>query len=143
MFAGKELFYSEEFEKITSTSGICNYIDSSYTYEYDAVGYCKNPEETFNSRKGDCEDFAVLFLNICYYKYNIKGSIVLINTNELPYLYPKSRNIVGGGEINHAVVLFNGIIYDPSFPIDYSMIGTFEQRKNIIKYQYSFDEIFR
>jgi len=133
MFAGKKLYDCTDFKEIDSIVYVDKFLSyKGFYYEEDVIGYCKNPEETYISRCGDCEDFAVLFLNIGKIKYNLEGSILLIDTN--------SKMIQEGGYANHTLILFNNFIYDPGNFC--KIICSMDDFIYPIKYSYSFDEIF-
>lgn len=87
--------------------------------------YWQSPRETLDRCTGDCEDLAILFLNIYYQYTQIKGNLVLVHTD---------RAVTDGGKINHAVVEIDGVVFDPQNP---SAIYTY------IGYTYTFDTLFK
>lgn len=94
-------------------------------YKVDIRDEFQSPEETFLNKSGDCEDFAILYINILYVKKGEKANLVLIED---------SRTIIEGGNANHAVVqLSNGDLIEPQ---------TGRRVDSDVKYSYSFDELF-
>jgi hypothetical protein len=55
--------------------------------QYGYLDYWATPEETLQSRKGDCEDMALLFLYTVYQKEDFKG--------KFRYYYPKEKGSPG------------------------------------------------
>lgn len=120
--SGMELFYYHEFYTVGS---IPAYIGARIDYRVDGgVDVWSGPENTFYRRYGDCEDIALLYLNILYISKGIKGNLLLVDVPRL---------IVGGGEINHAVIEVDGVQIEPQ-------TGTVVNYR--IGYRYTFNEIF-
>ncbi|WP_266364338.1 transglutaminase family protein [Tellurirhabdus rosea] len=44
---------------------LCSRIREGFTYEVREVGHAHDPEETLNSRRGSCRDYAVLYIACC------------------------------------------------------------------------------
>ena len=121
------IFESDSFDDILSIDDIYIYLDQNIAYKKDnIIDNWATAESTYNNGFGDCEDKAILFLNILYLKFRIKGNLILLNTN--------NRAIVTGGVINHAVVEFDGIIIDP--------VSLIESKPTIVMFYYEFDELF-
>jgi len=128
------LYYSDDFKWCKSSEDICMYFrDKKLVYKSDTIDNWKNPKQTLADGGGDCEDFCILFLNILFVNTGIKGDIVLVNNLET------NRNIVNGGNINHAVVIINSCIFDVVGERSYSKA---ESSNFNIGYIYIFNEIF-
>lgn len=128
------LYYSDDFKWCKSSEDICMFFrDKKLLYISDSMDNWKNPEQTIVDAGGDCEDFCILFLNILYINTGIKGEIALIDESIT------SRNIVNGGNINHAVIIIDNCIFDVIGERAYSELET---SKFDIGYTYTFDEIF-
>ena len=128
---GHKLYCSEKFDSLKTIDEILLYSSAfNFPYLLETEDHWKNPEETINDDGGDCEDFCILFLNICKIKFGIEGRLLLINRN---------RSIIEGGKISHAIVLLSGKYYDPTCNF---CIDDIETYLNTIGYSYSFDEIF-
>jgi hypothetical protein len=130
------LYDSISFRALNTIDKALWYSSSHNLVYISETGYIddwKDPEKTIADGGGDCEDFCILFLNILFINTGIKGDIVLINESAT------SRNIVNGGNINHAAIMINGCIFDVVGERAYSEI---ESSKFDIGYIYAFDEIF-
>ena len=119
---GKQLYYGD-FEEIKTVQEIGYYLIQKIDYKVDEVEEWSNPEETLNRGYGDCDDYAILYLNILYVRFGIKGSLAVVN---------HSREIVNGGITNH-VVVFNDKIIEPQ---------NGQEVLYDIGYIFSFDEVF-
>lgn len=132
LYSNKGLYDSVEFDCINSIQDIAKYYNNNgYYYKADIGDYCKTPKEMVNDKYGDCEDYAVLFLNICKVRMNIEGSLIVVNLND--------RAIVSGGFVNHVMVVINGRVYEPQ---NGSELSTYEYWESRIGYIYSFGTIF-
>ena len=117
--------YYGDFGEITDYSDISRYLRNNTEYLYEGINhYIQGPEETVELKTGDCDDFAVLFLNIAYTELGIKGNLVYVNSNE--------RTIVNGGIPNHVIVEYDGIAFDPVYRNTYTNV----------MYRYTFGEVF-
>lgn len=126
LYSGPELDTSYIITKNIHTE-VWYHTKNLLVYKYDTDDYWQSPFESISLGTGDCEDYAILFLNILYYNYNIKGNIILVNH--------QSRSVVAGGRINHCVVeLPDGRQIDPQTGL---------QTNYTVKYRYTFDEVFR
>lgn len=118
---GKELYHHPDF---ASVENISQYIKDHVTYKVDEVDTWSSPKETMDRGYGDCDDIAILYLNILYIKTGKKGNLLLGYVR---------REIVSGGDINHAFVEVDGFPIEPT-----------TGRKVVWKvgYRYSFDHVF-
>jgi hypothetical protein len=122
---GMEL-YNGDFSDIGEPKDIARWIAKNIGYKYDNGDYWQSPKETMNRGTGDCEDMAILYINILYVKFGIKSDLALIQ---------ESRQVVEGGKYNHAVV---------SLP-DGRLISAQGGREchEKVRFIYTFDEIFK
>ena len=104
----------------------CYFIWEQVEYADDTSDEWKTPLRTWNDRKGDCEDIAILLMNILYCETGLKTNLILVDS-------AKMRNIVDGGRINHALVEINGRPFEP-------MWGRYVDCP--VAYRYTFDEVF-
>ena len=121
---GQKLYYSSDFEKLTSEKEICDYIAERVKYKkdgHDATG----PEETLKRGYGDCKAFSILYMDIAYFAFFKKYSAGAVNTG---------RKIVEGGTVNHCIVVRpDGSQLEPQSG------GTVDYK---LGYIFSFDEVF-
>ena len=72
--------------------------------EYKSDGENKDfwqyPYETSTLRTGDCEDMAILFIDLAHKRYGVTLNLLLISS-------PTGKG--------HAAVLYEGIVYDPTW----------------------------
>ena len=130
---GHEL-YQIDIKSITVLTDISLYIKACIQYREDATDAWANPQETIERGYGDCDDMAILFMNIAYFEFGIKCDFVAVNSaNVTKRDYPYSQTIVSGGSVNHALVYYDGNYYDP-------LCGLVNCEK--VGYTYSFDEVF-
>lgn len=124
---GHSLYYLPEFEELDNFAKITIYMREHVVYKKDSgKDSWENPQTTLERGYGDCEDLAILFMNIAYFGMNIKIDLVLVVSTT-------QRTIVDGGEMDHAVPYFDGKIYEP-------LLGYFTDYD--ISYSYSFDTVF-
>lgn len=116
----------EGFNDILNIDEIPGYVRNNVTYEEDPGDYWQSPRETLDRRAGDCEDRAILYINILYARFGIKAELVLLDT--------RGRKIEEGGSFTHAAARFpDGKIIATSQGYEYDLP---------VKFSYSFDEIF-
>jgi hypothetical protein len=75
-------------------------IHNEIEYVADDGDYWQYPNETLERGKGDCEDFAILFMKTAYDRYGITTTLVLTVSSS------------GSG---HASVMYEDHIYDPTW----------------------------
>lgn len=121
---GQTLYYSSDFEKLTTEQEICDYIAERVTYKkagHDAAG----PEETLRNGYGDCKAFTILYMNIAYFAFYKKYSAGCVGTG---------RKVVEGGTVNHCIVVRpDGTLLEPQ---------TGKTVHYDLGYIYSFNEVF-
>jgi hypothetical protein len=123
---GYELTYSEEWDGITTYGEAMNWIYNNITYKHSSYDDWQSPSTTMSLRSGDCEDMAILFVNIVYVKFGIKANIVA---------YDSTRTVVEGGSISHIIAEYDGVFYDP-------MINRVVNSGISVGYIYIFKELF-
>jgi hypothetical protein len=94
-------FYHEE--TFTSTGEVLDWILENIEYQDDGVirppDYWKTPKQTYDSRKGDCEDFSLL---AGYFLWELGYEDVRLVIVE---------NVEGGG--THSIISLNGVWIEP------------------------------
>lgn len=127
--SGQELYYIEGLPEFETLSDIGCFLNENITYkaEPDGQDYAQSPEETWALKTGDCEDFCLLFMNIAYLELGIKYDLVLVDN------FNMSRSIEEGGEINHSMIRYNGVIYSAQTGSIYS---------GPVGFSYRFDDVF-
>jgi hypothetical protein len=135
---GFELYYPEEDVVDTSCNttmvmaNITNWIISNIEYSSDGfIDSYASPKETFTTRQGDCEDIALLYINLVYIYTGEKVDMAFVNTKGEDTT--PNRSVVEGGIINHAVVFYKGTCYGPTIPT---------RTYDTVMYVYTFDELF-
>ena len=122
------IFYHEDFYTLHSISDIQEYLNKNMEYKSDGGDgdVWSTAKEIFTRGYGDCEDYAILFINIYYVVFGVKLSVVAIASY---------REVVAGGEAGHLLVeLSTNILISPrSGRID---------RSSPVLYRYSFDLFF-
>ena len=108
-----------------------------YKADISSQDVAQSPEITMRKRTGDCEDYALLFMNLAYIISNgeVLMDLVLVKDFGTP------RTIVNGGIPNHAQISYQGIIYEAQtgYPIYNSVMyryifwEVFKKRKGVIK----------
>lgn len=126
--AGHHLYYCDGFNSLNSYSDISNWIATNVTYKSESNDNWQEPKTTVQKGTGDCEDFAILYMNILYVRFGIKADLIILDHDNM------TRTIMDGGKINHAIIYFAGKYIDPQKGIEY--------RPSKIGYKYSFDEVF-
>ena len=117
--------YYGDFSSIQNEKDIPLWINSHIRYL--ASDNLQTLAECMRSGHGDCEEKALMYLNIMYIVFHKKGELCVVSTSD--------RKIEGGGQdSNHAVVRYDGIIIEPATgrPTNYN-----------VHYSYSFDHIFK
>ena len=130
---GFDLYYGD-FGYIYDTEAISNYIYKNIEYVSDiSTGHIdewQSPELTDSIKQGDCDDKALLFINIGYIKLGNKYDLVGVQHDQY------SRTIVGGNLPDHFLVYDreNDIYIEPNNNNVYYGIE--------IEYIYTFEELF-
>ncbi len=127
-YCGHDLYEIEIDEELNSLEEIGEFLARNITYISDgSENYTQSPEETWERKGGDCEDFAILFLNIAYFELGLKGELIFVEYSNI------SKSIEDGGDLDHAMVRYNGVIYEPQTGDIYT---------GSVGYYYSFDRVF-
>jgi hypothetical protein len=126
IYCRHELAYRNEWKELSSYEEIATWIRMHVMYQTDTNNEVFSPEETLQKGYGDCEEFAMLFMNIAHISLEIKMTLVLVDN--------RHRTIEGGKWINHAEVRYLGDNFD---------IYSGKNIGNItVEYSYTFDEVF-
>jgi hypothetical protein len=121
--SGHDLYYNPNFDDLSSLDDILVYLcKEEYRYKHDQYDSWNNPEKTYHDKAGDCEDYAILVLNILYMNTREKLGIALVN-------YDKSNPWP-----NHVALYRDHTIYS-----QYTMKP--DTDANLI-FVFSFDEVF-
>jgi len=119
--------YYGDFSSITTCACVIPWIRSHMVYKSDPEGenIVNSLSKTIALGYGDCEEFALMYLDIMYVKFSIKGQLQIVDNN--------SRQVANGGDGNHAIVCIDGVQIEPQtgYRVDYK-----------VAYYYDFDEIF-
>lgn len=122
---GYDEYYMPEWEELNSYNKITDYIVDHVDYTKDKLfSHTQSPEETMKRGKGDCEDTAVLFMNIAKVSMGIEMQAVVMH-------YRAIEN--GGLFVNHVAVRYDGIIVDPI---------TCYKLTTPVMYYYEYTEVF-
>jgi hypothetical protein len=116
--------YYGDFSQIKKVDDIPWWIRQHIQYHEDVGEDIVPLAETVERGYGDCEERALMYLNILYIKFGIKGEFCMVDS---------SRSVGEGGYFDHAIVRVNGVLIEPKY-------GTVVYAP--IAYYYSFDEIF-
>jgi hypothetical protein len=97
--------YDYTFEneiEVKSLREALDYVSETIKYQLEKIGfdYWKTPEETYSSKKGDCEDFSMLLLYIAWTMLDIDDCyLVKVNFDD--------------EDTKHTIVRINGFYYAP------------------------------
>lgn len=118
--------YDGDFSDIKIKQQIPAWIAKHVKYREETIDHYDSLEQTINQGYGDCEEIALLYLNILYVRFNIKGSLCIVEDTD-------GRQVVNGGNINHVAIMLDGVLIEPQ---------TGKPTNDKIGFMYSFDEIF-
>lgn len=129
-----DMMYKEDFEKVSLYYGDFSKVKSMSLLPYwmgkriDYVPFndVREPREVLESGLGDCDGFALVYMNVAYVKYGVKC--------DLAYVLVNGKAVVSGGKADHAVVRL------PSGTYLHAQTGM--EYKGDIAYIYTFDEVF-
>ncbi|MDC7224468.1 MAG: hypothetical protein PQJ60_12060 [Spirochaetales bacterium] len=123
---GHSLYEDPLFTSLRTFDAIREVIDSRIIWTEDVEHIWQEPEYTWTERTGDCEDMAILYLNILYLATGEKGKLVLVNY---------AKTIVNGGfRARHAIIWSHNMYRDPVSGTEYS--------REDVMYEYNFDTVF-
>lgn len=97
-----EEMYDYDFEndiQISSVKEALDYVASNMTYKNEENDYWQLPEQSYQWKTGDCEDYCILFMYLLKTKLDIDSELILVVPN---------KNIV------HTVVKYNNQYSDPT-----------------------------
>ncbi len=103
-YVNQDDMFISNFDRIVyDENDIYNLVSKEIIYKHDAIDRWQTPVETWDKKTGDCEDKAILMIQLIYQELNDEAYLITVI-------------IEGNG---HAVVLYKGIIYDPTWNITY------------------------
>ena len=119
--------YYDDYSNIYSYSDIASWINNRITYQQDKFDYWSAPSDVIARGYGDCDDYALLFINIAYIVFGDECNLILVDKASL-------RTVVKGGVVNHAMVEKDGEFINQYSGgiITYVKVG----------FTYTFDELF-
>ncbi|MDC7218451.1 MAG: hypothetical protein PQJ59_00820 [Spirochaetales bacterium] len=115
------LFYGPE-----NYSQVRTLVRDRVTWTEDPEKIWQEPELTWTLGTGDCEDIAILYLNILYFATGEKGYLALVRDAK--------EVVTGGYTVHHVIVNVGGEYRDP---VSWALYGRDE-----IQYEYYFDRVF-
>lgn len=121
IYTGFPLYYGD-FSVIEDMAYIPWYMDNRV--EYVSTDTPQSPETTLLRGKGDCDCYALLYMNIAYVRFGIKCDLAFCNI----------RKVVDGGKVNHAIIRL------PSG--EYISAQNGEPYTGSVGYLFTFDEVF-
>lgn len=124
---GHELTYREEWTDIQTIQQAAQWAKAEIYYEDDGdLDIWSNPEIVLSRGYGDCDDYALLMMNICYVALNIKPDLVLRLVED--------RTVDIGGSVNHCEIRIGGENYSVYTGL---CLGEIENG-----FSYSFEHVF-
>ncbi len=118
--------YAEyDLTEITTYREIALFNRSLINYQTESGEKMTSPKDTINLGFGDCDEYALMFMNVAYLTQDVKMSFVMINLE---------RSVVSGGNGNHYDVMYEGVVYS-------AQTGRVSEQQEIL-YSYTFDEVF-
>ena len=124
--SGHNLVVLDEWAEIESYTDIARWINKNVTYKSDGGSdHFQGPEETITLGTGDCEDFALLFMNIAYVVFGTKFDLAVVD---------HTKQVVDGGHIDHAELVLGNV--------SYSAFSGREIIRGSIGYRYSFGHVY-
>jgi hypothetical protein len=92
VYTGFSLYYGD-FSSVRNMSDIPDFMYQRV--KYSDTDDPQSPEYTLSRGKGDCDCYAMLYMNIAFVRFGVKCDLAFCDA---------SRQIIEGGKINHAVV---------------------------------------
>lgn len=140
--SGHRLWINPDLANFHTYRGIGYYLTSQIQYRSESGDDWSNPETTFNRGYGDCDDYAIAFMNIVYLSMGIKMELVLVHKESLEYIWDDDISIYDvdskapmliEGVLDHAMVRYKGVLIEPTTGSMYT---------GAVYYSFSFDEVF-
>ena len=91
-YTGFSLYYGD-FSEVYHIDCIPDYMH--YCVKYSETRKAQSPQETLERGAGDCDCYAMLYMNIAFVRFGVKCDLAFCDT---------SREIIEGGKVNHAVI---------------------------------------
>lgn len=121
-FSGFSVYYGD-FSAVRCMGDIPSWMTARV--QYVVTNEIQGPEYTLYRGWGDCDCYAMLYMDIAFVRFGVKCDLALVDTG---------RAVVAGGVINHAVIRL------PSGRLVNAQNGTTYTGQ--IAYVYTFDEVF-
>lgn len=121
--------HHDDYTDIDNYIEVSQWINDRVQPRPDKVDVWSAPATTISRGWGDCDDFSILFLNIVFIRFGIKGNLIALDYDNM------YRTVVEGGSINHIIVEIEGRYYDPFTGLEYNV--------SKVGYIYIFNELFK
>lgn len=72
----------ESISSINTPQDLVNWFSKEFSYKWEIIDNWKTPQETINSKEGDCEDFAIL-ASVALSRMGIANDILVIKFKDL------------------------------------------------------------
>lgn len=131
---GHTMIYREEWKDLTTHREIGLWLSAHVEYRYDDIYEWSDPGVTLARGYGDCNDMAILYMNIAYVALGIEMELVLVEDAKIDYSVPQPmKSIESGGFVDHVMVRYDGVLISPYY-------GTVVEGP--VGYYYSFWQVF-
>ena len=128
---GYSLYTPEWIDEIDDISDVQEVISNHITYESESGDTWQSPETTCEKGTGDCEDYAILMIDILYLKFGTEANLAIVESDEC-------RSVVNGSlDVDHAIVECDGVYYEATA----KFYKTYDDVT--VCYRYTFDELFK
>jgi len=99
--------YRGDFSSVKTQADITPWIKSHIRYQADPTGseVVNSLTKTVELGYSDCEEMALMYLDILYIKFDIKGQFLCVDSS--------ARHVGTGGATDHALVRVDGVQIDP------------------------------
>jgi hypothetical protein len=87
-------------EDVNSLSKLCFWITDTLKYERETGHKFKDLEEVWESKKGDCKSYSILFMTLAKSKFNVDPYFIAVVTSD---------------NRGHAIVRIGDVYYDPTW----------------------------
>jgi hypothetical protein len=106
----KELDFSKELKNVPSSvqtpQALANWLSSEFSYRMELLDQWQEPQETIDSRAGDCEDFAIL-VSALLTRLGIPNDVIILKFRDLNIAHAVclwrdedgSYNFISNGEL--------------------------------------------
>ena len=127
---GFDLYVPEWIDEIKSVEDIQYVMSKHILYKSESSETWQSPKTTCSKGTGDCEDYAILMIDILCLKFGIRANLVAVE-------HDSCKSVVEGGDIDHAIVEYDGVYYEATA----TWYKTYTDVT--VGYRYTFDELFK